>query len=330
MAEKQFLNEQFTVIRKPLDPGTGQPLEECRYALFPGMALAQSEPELVVLLYDSILHQYPDTAMFLCRGREGADPLLNRKYSERLLTRWRNLGKPTVIVATPEDMKFFRGITTEIPTVSLYDELLAHNISGGCSRELYRISEPAPFGFESAIRELAENMGTVLYEPGTAADKHTVKSDAGAEAVAVGAEAVAAGTEAVAVGTEAVAAGAKAVAVGAESTGSHAKQARIDPADASKIPFLTSSIDVRNAMKKQGFEAVHILELIYGMGRSNQHLAHTHGEDHDHDSPPQVRDTRMDAAEKTALEELFSPAARKRNLQELHNTLLAMFWNETV
>lgn len=274
MAEKQFLNEQFTVIRKPLDPGTGQPLEECRYALFPGMALAQSEPELVVLLYDSILHQYPDTAMFLCRGREGADPLLNRKYSERLLTRWRNLGKPTVIVATPEDMKFFRGITTEIPTVSLYDELLAHNISGGCSRELYRISEPAPFGFEPAIRELAENMGAVLYEPGTA-----------------------------------------------DCT---------DNIDASKIPFLTSSIDVRNAMKKQGFEAVHILELIYGMGRSNQHLAHTHGEDHDHDSPPQVRDTRMDAAEKTALEELFSPAARKRNLQELHDTLLAMFWNETV
>ena len=142
-----FLIETDTLIRAPLDPATGQPFDTCRYALFPGMALAQSEPELVVLLYDSILHQHEDTAMFLYRGREGSDPLLNRKWSERLLTRWRNLGKPTMIIATPEDMKFFRGILTEIPTVSLYDELLGNNISGGCSRELYRPSEPEQFSF---------------------------------------------------------------------------------------------------------------------------------------------------------------------------------------
>ena len=58
-----FLNEADTLIRMPLDPATGQSFDSCRYALFPGMALAQSEPELVVLLYDSILHQYEDTAM---------------------------------------------------------------------------------------------------------------------------------------------------------------------------------------------------------------------------------------------------------------------------
>ena len=258
-----FMNETDTLIRAPLDPATGQPFDTCRYALFPGMALAQSEPELVVLLYDSILHQHEDTAMFLYRGREGSDPLLNRKWSERLLTRWRNLGKPTMIIATLEDMKFFRGILTEIPTVSLYDELLGNNISGGCSRELYRLSEPEQFGFEPQIRELAENMGAVLQESGD-----------------------------------------------------------------TRIPFLTSSIDVRNAMKKRGFEAVHILELVYGMGRSNQHLAHTHEGSHDHDAPPQVRDVSMSDEEQAALDDLFSSEAQKRNLRELHDTLLAMFWNE--
>ena len=272
--DNTFLNEKYTLIQAPLDPATGLPLEEVKYALFPGLALAQSEPELVVLMYDSMLHQHPDTAMFLYQGREGSDPLLNRKWSERLLTRWRNLGKPTMIITSPEDNKFFRGILTEIPTVSIYDEMLNHNISGGCSREIYRISEPDKYGFEPQIRELAENMGAVLYEPGA--------EDGPA----------------------------------------------VDPSDVRKIPFLTSSIDVRNAMKKQGFDAVHILELVYGMGRSNQHLAHTHaeGHDHDHDTPPQVRETAMTADEKNALEELFSKDARKRNLQEVHDTLLALYW----
>lgn len=281
-----FLIEANTLIRAPLDPVTGQPFDTCRYALFPGKALAQSEPELVVLLYDSILHQHEDTAMFLYQGREGSDPLLNRKWSERLLTRWRNLGKPAMIIATPEDMKFFRGILTEIPTIPLYDELLANNISGGCSRELYRLSEPEQFGFEPQIRELAENMGAVLYEAG--------RSDGAGDSSGKGA----------------------------------GSQPEIDPADAAKIPFLTSSIDVRNAMKKRGFEAVHILELIYGMGRSNQHLAHTHEGSHDHDAPPQVRDVSMSDEEQAALHDLFSKEAQKRNLQELHDTLLAMFWNE--
>ena len=291
-----FLNEAAYLVRAPLDPATGQPLDKCEYALFPGLALAQSEPELVVLMYDSLLHQHPDLAIFLCKGREGADPLLNRKWSERLLTRWRNLGKPTVIVTNPEDMRFFRRILTEIPVVSIYDEMLTHNISGGCSRELYRISEPnlsgagASADFEPAVRELAENMGAVLYEAGS-----TGTGSAGAD-----------GGEA---GTS---------------------RPEVDPADVSKIPFLTSSIDVRNAMKKNGFEAVHILELIYGMGRSNQHLAHTHdgAHDHDHDAPPQVRETTMDASEQAALEDLFSREAQKRNLQEVHDTLLSLYWGE--
>ena len=312
MTDKQnvrFEDEAYMLIRKPLDPATGQPLEKCTYALFPGTALAQSEPELVILMYDSILHQYPDTAMFLCKGREGADPLLNRKWSERLLTRWRNLGKPTMIVATPEDMKFFRGILTEIPTVNIYDELLAHNVSGGCNRELYRLMEPDKYGFESAVRELADTMGAVLYDPDKAAedgDMSAAFSDAYAE--------------------ESKESGCGAYA---------AIPPRVDPADVSKIPFLTSSIDIRNAMKKRGFDAVHILELVYGMGRSNQHLAHSHGDaheggdhDHDHHAPPQVRETTLSPEEKVALEELFSPEAQKRNLQDVHDTLLAMFWNE--
>lgn len=46
-------------------------------------------------------------------------------------------------------------------------------------------------------------------------------------------------------------------------------------------PYLTCSIKDRDALKRQGRDAAHILELIYGMGASNVHLEHEH--DHDHE-----------------------------------------------
>lgn len=46
-------------------------------------------------------------------------------------------------------------------------------------------------------------------------------------------------------------------------------------------PYLTCSIKDRDALKRQGKDAAHILELIYGMGASNVHLEHEH--DHDHE-----------------------------------------------
>ena len=267
----QFQNEAFAVVRAPLDPLSGEAFASCSRALFPGISLAQSEPELVVLLYDSLLHQYPDTGMFLYKGY-GSDPLLNRKYQQRLLSQWRALGKPTMIIATPEDRKFFRGSLGEIPTVSLYDELVSRGISGGCNRELYRLSEPEEYGFQDALTQLAGMMGVVLVDPSSNSD--------------------------------------------------------LSPSEMSHIPFLTSSIDVRNAMKKRGFDAVHILELVYGMGKSNAHLAHVHDGDHDHNAAPQVRESVQSPDALAAQEALFDEQIKKQNLQDLHDTLLSFFWGE--
>ena len=276
--DKRFITENYTIVRAPIDHSTGAAFESCEYALYPGISIAESEPELVILMYDSLLHQHPDTGMFLYKGY-GADPLLNRKYQQRLLSRWRGLGKPTVIVTTPEDKKFFRGSLGEIPVVSIYDELIAHGVSGGCNHELYRLSEPEEYGFEPAIRELAEMMGVVLSDPSSNSD--------------------------------------------------------IPSSAASRIPFLTSSMEVRNAMKKRGFDAVHILELVYGMSKSNMHLAHVHSDHshggsggHSHDETPQVRNAVQGPAEVAAQEALFDETVKKQNLQELHDTLLSFFWGE--
>lgn len=267
----QFQTESYTIVRAPIDQKTGAPFEQCSFALYPGIALAQSEPELVVLMYDSLLHQHPDTGMLLYKGY-GSDPLLNRKYQQRLLTRWRSLGKPTVILTSPEDRKFFRGSLGEIPTVSIYEELISRGVSGGCNRELYRLSEPEEYGFEASIRELADMMGVILYDASSNSD--------------------------------------------------------IPSSDVSRIPFLTSSMDLRNTLKKRGFEAVHILELVYGMGKSNLHLAHVHSDNHSHDEAPHVRETTRTPEEAAAQEVLFDEDVKKQNLQDLHDTLLSFFWGE--
>ena len=268
---QQFTTESYALFRAPIDPSNGNSYDSCEYALYPGIALAQSEPELVVLMYDSILHQLPNTGMMLYKGY-GSDPLLNRKYQQRFLTNWRNLGKPTVILTSPEDRKFFRGNLGEIPTVSLYEKLLSFGVSGGCSRELYRLSEPEQYGFEKEIRELADMMGAVIYDP-------SVNTD-------------------------------------------------IPTSDVSRIPFLTSSMEVRNAMKKKGFDAVHILELVYGMSKSNMHLAHTHSENHNHDEAPHIRDVKQNPEQLAAQEALFDETVKAQNLQDLHDTLLSFFWGE--
>ena len=61
-----------------------------------------------------------------------------------------------------------------------------------------------------------------------------------------------------------------------------------DDVDPGELPYITASIGVRNALKEQGKDAVHILEMIYGMGDSNAHMVHEHDhedEDREPESP---------------------------------------------
>ena len=53
--------------------------------------------------------------------------------------------------------------------------------------------------------------------------------------------------------------------------------------DDGKLPYITCCMDERDHLKRQGRDAVHILELVYGMGESNAHMEHEHDHDHDHD-----------------------------------------------
>lgn len=55
---------------------------------------------------------------------------------------------------------------------------------------------------------------------------------------------------------------------------------KLHDAGEKSFPYITCCMDCRDSLKNSGKDAVHILELIYGMGASNTHMIHEH--DHDH------------------------------------------------
>lgn len=51
---------------------------------------------------------------------------------------------------------------------------------------------------------------------------------------------------------------------------------KLHDAGEKKLPYITCCMDCRDSLKNGGRDAVHILELIYGMGASNTHMIHEH------------------------------------------------------
>lgn len=109
-----------------------------------------------------------------------------------------------------------------------------------------------------------------------------------------------------------------------------------DPAR--KLPYLVYSMSKRDDIKNSGGDAVHILELVYGMGASNTHMIHEH--DHDHGEGGQ------EAAESAECDGNCSSCSaacglkpeppaplptdddKLQNLKEVKQMLLALYWNE--
>ena len=58
--------------------------------------------------------------------------------------------------------------------------------------------------------------------------------------------------------------------------------AKLHDTSEKKLPYITCCMDCRDSLKNNGRDAVHILELIYGMGASNTHMIHEHEHEHDH------------------------------------------------
>lgn len=261
----QANSEEAALIRRP----KGQ--DSCGYALFPGCQLGASEPELIVKLYDSLLNQHPDTAMFLqCCGV----PILWAGDKERfdghmaqMRQAWKDFGQPVMIMACPTCMKHWKAYLPDVPVVSLPELLREWDISGGCHEETYAVFDPCSArseeGMRRAVRELAEDLGVSLK---TLPDNNEYFTCCG-----YGGH----GDEANPDYTEFVA------------------KKRVSESDE---PYITYCINCRDIFLKQGKEARHILELIFGEGNSHEHF-------------PTV-------------------TQRQENRRMLKETLLEFFWEE--
>ncbi|MDO4517621.1 MAG: heterodisulfide reductase-related iron-sulfur binding cluster [Bacillota bacterium] len=167
----QATSSEAELIRAPLitdpDGSTHGEYEKCSYAFFPGCQLSAFEPEIVAKVYDALLFQNPDTAMFMyCCGKpveldaDVASPI------DYIRTKWEELGKPKMIMACPTCMKVFSEQLPEIPLLSLYDLLLEYGISGGCNSVDYTIVHhpAADDSMKEDVKALAEDMGVRLHE----------------------------------------------------------------------------------------------------------------------------------------------------------------------
>lgn len=338
-------NGEAALIRKPLNQATGKEYETCSYAFFPGCQLGAAEPEIVVKAYDSILFQHPDTAIFLqCCGiaaewegdAEGFQAVL-----DDIRTKWESLGKPTMILACMNCYQKFKEHLPEIPITSLYELLVSMKVSGGCNSENYSIFNPCSARNETTVREavksLAEDMGVKLHP--------LEENEESAKCCGYGGHGE----------------------IANEDYTDFVAEQRI--ADGVGYPFITYCINCRDMFKTHGQDAVHILELIYGMGASNTHLIHEHDHDHDHggheadipEAAPEVSPSpeAIDAAglkpedleaamaemdcdgncsacsslcgeQKSAPAPLPTVTERWHNRMELKQVMLALFWNEMI
>ena len=284
------ITEETALVRKPLDFATGKEVAKSKFAFFPGAQLPACEPEIVIKAYDSLHFQYPDTAMFM-RNADMDD-------KEAIISQWKELGEPTLIMACMNAFKKFKEEIPEIPVISFYEKMLDMGISGGCNSVDYIVLDPeAAEGEEAtkaAVRELADGMGVKIHE---------VDPETGKEAD--------------------------------EDNG---------------LPYLVYSMSKRDELKNSGKDAVHILELIYGMGASNTHMIHEHDHDHDgdgcttcgdapgHDHSIPLAEPDCDGncascsaacgLKPTPPAPLPTDEEKMQNLKEVKQLMLALYWNE--
>lgn len=158
------------LVKCPQNEETWEEYETSEYAFFPGCQLSAAEPELVIKIYDSLRFQLPDTAIFMqCCGTpakwEDKDDVFTSNLDD-IRSKWKKLGKPTLIMSCMSCLKNFQGNLPEIPVVSLYEMLLKLNISGGCNSENYSyftFSQDHEKATEEAVKELVDNIGVKLH-----------------------------------------------------------------------------------------------------------------------------------------------------------------------
>ncbi|NLD18726.1 MAG: hypothetical protein GX663_00545 [Clostridiales bacterium] len=151
------------------------------------------------------------------------------------------MGKPTLLIACMTCLKKFKEHLPEIPVESLYEFIDTSQISGGCNTDDYSIFNPCTARDMQATRQavvnIAQDMGAKLHP--------LEENEAYAKCCGYGGH-------------------------GEIADPGYldfvAKKRISDKSLDGQFPYITYCINCRDVFKARGKNAVHILELIYGMG----------------------------------------------------------------
>ncbi len=242
LRDMEQANGEASLVRIP------NGFDKARYAFFPGCQLGASEPEEVVLAYESLVQQYPDTAIFLqCCGISASWAGDDERYQEILADirkKWDSIGRPTMILACPTCIKEFKEHLPEIPVISLYEIFAEWNIVGNCVHTPYAVFDSCASrndaGIKKAVRDIVSTMGAELEE----------LPENSREAKCCGA------------GGHGIIADPKYAAYVADE--------RIKE---SNLPYVTYCINCRDTFLSRGKDAVHVLDLLYKDFGEEEHMA---------------------------------------------------------
>lgn len=285
LRDMAYASGKAGLTRKP------ENVKKSSYAFFPGCQLAGSDPRYVTRTYEWLRSKKPDAAIWMtCCGApaEWAGEVdIHAAHLEEMRRQWRELGEPTVVLACPNCRKMFEEYLPELPVVFLAEVMEEWGVEKDAALEpdnaekgemeagsaqqaqSYALFDPCASRYypelQESVRHLADAAGITWENLPYDGKKARCCGYGGHIGIA---------------------------------SPSHTSYMTTSRAKEEELPYVTYCVNCRESFAGQGKEAVHILDLLFGLNGAGRPAA-------------------------TVTERWHNRLAAKREL-------LKTYWNETI
>ena len=252
LRDMSFTNSEAAYVC--LAPEDAETNGACRFAFFPGCQLGASSPELVLRSYELLLKIDPSTGIMIgCCGvpaQWAGDEELQKQALSKIRADWERLNKPTMILACPTCRKTFSKFLPEIKTTFIYDVIAAADgaaaadsasavyaascnaVAGSDYSVFDACSTAADDSVRTSVRRICERLGIKL-TPLPVQEKWTACCSYGGH--------------------------------GDLADPAFTKFVREKRISEGELPYITYCINCRDSFLREGKEAVHVLDLLFGL-----------------------------------------------------------------
>ncbi len=238
LRDMQFSGKEAALtMRNPSAPDG-----RCSYVLFPGCQFGASAPDLTEDMVRWLFDKQPSSAVWLdCCGAPAvwaAEDELQQEHVQALRRTWESLGKPVVLFSCPSCRKMFDRYLPDIPGRFIEEALLAWGLPASevkNSDTTFAVFDPCASRnypeLQQAVRELADRLEIRHEDLSHTGDMARCCSYGGQYEIAAP---------------------------------DYAKRVRMERAEESPLPYITSCMNCRDTFASRGKENIHILELAFG------------------------------------------------------------------